>query len=60
MITVRLATLSDTAAITEIHKSHRITPDGPRYEDLTLYERWQAVVEVMDALRDRGYPPRVV
>ncbi len=41
MITVRLATLSDTAAITEIHKSHRLNPEGPRYEDLTLYERWQ-------------------
>jgi GNAT superfamily N-acetyltransferase len=41
LITVRLATLGDTTAITEIHKSHRMTPDGPRYEDLTLFERWQ-------------------
>jgi len=41
LITVRLAILADTAAITDIHKSHRISADGPRYEDLTFYERWQ-------------------
>ncbi len=41
MITVRLATLTDTIAITEIHKSQKLKPEGPRYEDLTLYERWQ-------------------
>jgi GNAT superfamily N-acetyltransferase len=41
LITVRLATLSDTAAITEIHKSHRLNAESPRYDDLTLFERWQ-------------------
>lgn len=50
MITVRLATLDDTAAITEIHKSEvprweRIGADGNPvavdYRDLRLFERWQ-------------------
>lgn len=50
MITVRLATLEDTAAVTEIHRSEvaiweRIGPEGDlipvRYDDLALYERWQ-------------------
>lgn len=50
MITVRLATLQDTAAITEIHKSdvtawERVDAAGGlvnvRYDDLSLYERWQ-------------------
>jgi GNAT superfamily N-acetyltransferase len=49
LITVRLATLEDTAAITAIHRSHRtewnrldsagrsmVVP----YDELTLYERW--------------------
>jgi GNAT superfamily N-acetyltransferase len=50
LITVRLATLEDTVAITEIHKSHktgwtRANSTGELipadYADLTLYERWQ-------------------
>lgn len=50
MITVRLATLADTAAITEVHKSdvarwERIGADGTPlptpYASLSLYERWQ-------------------
>jgi GNAT superfamily N-acetyltransferase len=50
VITVRLATLADTAAITDIHRSHiprweRLTADGTPvevpYESLMLYERWQ-------------------
>lgn len=50
MISVRLATLADAVAITDLHKSdiarwERIGPRGEtipvRYEDLTLYERWQ-------------------
>ncbi len=48
MIRVRLATLEDTAAITEIHKSYRTRWGEPdengqpaRYEDLSIYERWQ-------------------
>ncbi len=49
-ITVRLATLQDTAAITAIHKSDVTTwdridaagqPVTVAYDDLTLYERWQ-------------------
>ncbi len=50
MTTVRLATLSDTAAIVDIHTSHktqweqvdsagRLVPVN--YADLTLFERWQ-------------------
>ncbi|MBX3081088.1 MAG: GNAT family N-acetyltransferase [Anaerolineae bacterium] len=50
VITVRLATLADTSAITEIHKSdvqrwERVSADGSLlptpYEALSLYERWQ-------------------
>lgn len=50
VITVRLATLADTTAITEIHKSsvprwERVSADGRviavPYEALSLYERWQ-------------------
>lgn len=50
MINVRLATLADTVAITEIHKSdvaqwERIGADGSPiptpYESLSLFERWQ-------------------
>lgn len=50
MISVRLATLQDTAAITEIHKStvmawERINAQGQllsvSYDELSLYERWQ-------------------
>jgi GNAT superfamily N-acetyltransferase len=50
LITVRLATLDDAAAITAIHKSHigtweRMAADGSMvavpYEDLSIYERWQ-------------------
>jgi GNAT superfamily N-acetyltransferase len=50
LITVRLATLADTAAITEIHKSdverwERVAADGTLiptpYPALSLYERWQ-------------------
>ena len=50
MINVRLATLADTQAITEIHKSdvqrwERVGADGALlptpYESLSLYERWQ-------------------
>jgi GNAT superfamily N-acetyltransferase len=50
LITVRLATLADTLAITEIHKSdvaqwERISADGSltptAYDALSLYERWQ-------------------
>jgi GNAT superfamily N-acetyltransferase len=42
VITVRLATLTDTIAITEIHKSQKLHPGGPRYDEMTLYDRWQA------------------
>lgn len=50
MITVRLATLADTAAITAIHQSHKTVwerydaqgqPVSVPYSELTLYERWQ-------------------
>ncbi len=50
MINVRLATLADTVAIVEIHKSdvlqwERVGADGSLvaapYDSLTLYERWQ-------------------
>lgn len=50
MVTVRLATLQDTAAISAIHQADvphwtRLTPDGQLipadYADLNLYERWQ-------------------
>jgi GNAT superfamily N-acetyltransferase len=50
LTTVRLATLADTAAIVDIHTSHKtqweqVDPTGQlvsaRYEALTLYERWQ-------------------
>ncbi len=50
MITVRLATLADTAAITEIYKTdvptwERLDYAGElvpvSYESLSLYERWQ-------------------
>jgi GNAT superfamily N-acetyltransferase len=49
-IIVRLATLADTSAITEVHKSdvprwERVSADGRLidvpYESLSLYERWQ-------------------
>ncbi|GAB4544562.1 MAG: hypothetical protein OHK0023_01560 [Anaerolineae bacterium] len=50
MITVRLATLQDTSAITAVHTSDiaewgRLLPNGEvqpaDYNDLTIYERWQ-------------------
>ena len=50
MTTVRLATLADTAAIVDIHTSHKTQWEqvdsmgqlvSARYEALTLYERWQ-------------------
>jgi GNAT superfamily N-acetyltransferase len=48
LIRVRLATLDDTSAITEIHKSHHTSWGEPdelgepvRYENLTIYERWR-------------------
>ena len=51
MITVRLATLADTTAIVDLHKSHQATWErldaatgqvvAADYEELDLYERWQ-------------------
>ncbi|MCS6870065.1 MAG: GNAT family N-acetyltransferase [Anaerolineae bacterium] len=50
MVTVRLATLQDTAAICAVHRSDvpawtRLTADGQvvsaEYDSLSLYERWQ-------------------
>src|SRR5258708_1274881 len=37
-ITVRLATLSDTAAVVALHRSHHPALD---FEALSLFERWQ-------------------
>jgi hypothetical protein len=42
VISVRLATLSDTLAIVALHREQWVpVPDLPSYDDLTLYERWQ-------------------
>jgi GNAT superfamily N-acetyltransferase len=50
VITVRLATLEDTTAITNVHKSHQMEwkrfdvagqPVAALYEEMTLHERWQ-------------------
>jgi hypothetical protein len=42
VISVRLATLSDTFAIVGLHRAQWVpVPDLPSYDDLTLYERWQ-------------------
>jgi GNAT superfamily N-acetyltransferase len=41
LITVRLATLDDTQAITEIHRSQKPAPPGTSFSEMTLYERWR-------------------
>jgi hypothetical protein len=42
VISVRLATLSDTLAIVALHREQWVpVPDLPSYDELTLYERWQ-------------------